>query len=65
MIPIVIFVLSFFAFPLAFSAPTSLDTNTLLQNGHAAQQLNAEFGNLKVTDACKSVYMCLPVVSAN
>lgn len=43
------------AFPAAQSAPTSIDANTLLQNGQAAQQLNAEFQSLKITDSCNSM----------
>ncbi|KIM85672.1 hypothetical protein PILCRDRAFT_816873 [Piloderma croceum F 1598] len=39
---------------LVLSAPTSFDSSTLLQNGQAAQQLNAEFFNLKVTDSCNT-----------
>ncbi|KDQ60106.1 hypothetical protein JAAARDRAFT_32486 [Jaapia argillacea MUCL 33604] len=36
----------------ARAVPTPLDANTLLQNGQAAQILNAEFQNLTITDAC-------------
>ena len=53
MIAIAFLFFSIFASPLALSAPT-LDASTLLQNGQAAQQLNAEFQTLKVTDACNS-----------
>jgi hypothetical protein len=47
MIPIALFIISIFTCPLALSAPTSLGADTLLQNGQAAQQLNAEFKTLK------------------
>jgi hypothetical protein len=44
---------AFFLSHLVQSAPTTpLDANTLLQNGQAAQVLNSEFRNLKLTDAC-------------
>jgi hypothetical protein len=54
MISTIFLVFLIFVSPLALSAPTSIDSNTLLQNGQAAQQLNAEFLNLKVTDPCNS-----------
>lgn len=46
-----------FVFPLVLSAPTALDAGTLLQNGQVAQQLNAEFQTLKITEACNGKLM--------
>jgi hypothetical protein len=56
---IVTLVLSFFAFPLEFHASTALaDTNTSLQN--------AQFGILKVKDACNGSYItALPLSLAD
>jgi hypothetical protein len=36
----------------AMAAPTSLDANTLLQNGEEAQALNRYFKSLKAADPC-------------
>ncbi|KII91262.1 hypothetical protein PLICRDRAFT_89592 [Plicaturopsis crispa FD-325 SS-3] len=44
-----------FALPFVRAAPTTaLDAATLLQNGQAAQALNAQFQSLKATDPCNS-----------
>ena len=63
MIPIVFLLFSIFVSPLTLSAPTALDTSVLLQNGQAAQQLNAQFRNLNATDSCSSaciLSVCFP-----
>ncbi|KZP25722.1 hypothetical protein FIBSPDRAFT_929149 [Athelia psychrophila] len=50
--PFVLVVL--FALPFVSAAPTALGPSALLQNGIAAQQLNAAFLTLKATDPCNS-----------